>query len=107
LFPAAPHSNPELLEGFKLAVQVQSQSVDEVAEISIAAIKSGSFLITTTPFVGPLLRIVSQGLTSDESFVKNVLEAIAYFPLRLLFFWSGKSLQKQLVAIYQKYRTLQ
>ncbi|KAH8972341.1 hypothetical protein BDL97_02G190000 [Sphagnum fallax] len=102
-----PHSNPELLEGFKLAVQVQSQSVDEVAEISIAGIKSGSFLITTTPFVGPLLRIVSQGLTSDESFVKNVLEAIAYFPLRLLFFWSGKSLQKQLVAIHQKYRTLQ
>ncbi|CAK9217115.1 unnamed protein product [Sphagnum troendelagicum] len=102
-----PNSNPELLEGFKLAVVVQSQSADEVAEISIAGIKSGSFLITTTPVVGPLLRIVSQGLTSDESFVKNVLEAIAYFPLRMLFFWSGKSLQKQLVAIHQKYRTLQ
>jgi hypothetical protein len=107
LFPAVPHSNPELLEGFNVAVQIQSQSVDEVAEISIAGIKSGSFLITTTPFVGPLLTILSRGFTSDESFVKNVLEAIACFPLRLLFSFSGNSLRKQLVAIHQKYRTLQ
>ncbi len=105
---AAVTTDPELVEGMKVASfynRKQAQSAEEVAEISIAGIKAGSFLITTTPYLGSLLSVLGRGLVPADSLVKNILEAIACVPLRMITFFSAGELKTKLVNIHQKHNS--
>ncbi|CAM6062362.1 unnamed protein product [Sphagnum tenellum] len=102
-------TDPEIVEGMKVANlynRKEAQSAEEVAEISIAGINyAGSFLITTTPYLGSLLSVLGRGVVPAGSLVKNILEAIAYVPLRMITFFSAGAFKTKLVNIHQKHNS--
>jgi hypothetical protein len=96
------------MEGMKVANlynRKKAQSAEEVAEISIAGINAGSFLITTTPYLGSLLSVLGRGVVPADSLVKNILEAIAYVPLRMITFFSAGAFKTKLVNVHQKHNS--
>lgn len=96
----------ELSEGILAASaydRKEAQTADEVAEITIAGIKQGTFLITTTPYVGPLATVVSRGIIPDDSLLGNCVEAVAFVVLRLMTFLTAASFKRRLVNIHRKY----
>lgn len=96
----------ELMKGMKLASfynRKQSQSTEVVADIAIAGIKKGTFLITTTPGLGPTLTVLTRGFAPSDSFLVNLVEAIFAGPLRFLTYLSHVSLNYQLKTIHRKH----
>jgi hypothetical protein len=96
----------ELSEGILAASaydRKEAQTADEVAEITIAGIKQGTFLITTTPYVGPMATVLSRGVIPEDSLLGNCLEAVAFVVLRLMTFLTAPSFKRRLVNIHRKY----
>jgi 3-dehydrosphinganine reductase len=103
--PHAVSTDPELVEGMRwtcLYDRRRAQSADEVAKTSIAGIKAGSFLITTTPYLGSLIAVLTRGFIPSESFATNFLEAIACFTFRLLTVLVTIGMKWQLIKIHRK-----
>ncbi|CAM6026085.1 unnamed protein product [Sphagnum balticum] len=98
-------TDPEIVEGMRwtcLYDRRRAESADEVAKTSIAGIKAGSFLITTTPYLGSLIAVLTRGFIPSESFATNFLEAIACFTFRLLTFLATIGMKWQLTKIHRK-----
>jgi 3-dehydrosphinganine reductase len=98
-------TDPELVEGMRwtcLYDRRRAESADEVAKTSIAGIKAGSFLITTTPYLGSLIAVLTRGFIPSESFVTNFLEAIACFTFRLVTSLVTIGMKWQLIKIHKK-----
>jgi 3-dehydrosphinganine reductase len=103
--PHAVSTDPELVEGMRwtcLYDRRRAESADEVAKTSIAGIKAGSFLITTTPYLGSLIAVLTRGFIPSESFATNFLEAIACFTFRMLTFGVSIGMKWQLIKIHRK-----
>jgi len=71
-------SNEEVTTGMQFASFFNrdiAQSPQTVARIILAGIKSGTFLITTTPGLGPICVTLTRGFAPAESFLRNLFEA--------------------------------
>jgi len=94
------------MKGMKVASfynRKQAQSTEFVADIAIAGIKKGTFLITTTPGLGPALVLLTRGFAPSDSFLVNLVEAIFAGPVRFLTYLSHVSLTYQLKSIHRKH----
>lgn len=80
-----------------------AQSPETVARMSIAAIKKGTFLITTTFGLGPILVTLTRGFAPSESFLRNLLEAICTGPLRVISYISQALIYWRLNRIHRKH----
>ena len=81
----------------------QAQSPDTVARIVIAGIKKGTFLITTTPGMGPFLVVLTRGFGSSDSFLRNLVEAICAGPVRIVSYFANAVVYQRLKKIHSKH----
>jgi len=81
----------------------QAQSPEAVAKIAIAGIKKGTFLITTTPGLGPTLVLLTRGFAPSDSFLVNLMEAILAGPLRFLTYLAQASVAQKLKSIHREH----
>jgi 3-dehydrosphinganine reductase len=85
----------------------QAQTPETVAGIALAGIKKGTFLITTTPGLGPTLAVLTRGFAPSDSFLVNLVEAIVIGPLRLITYLAQAGLAKELKSIHRKWHSPQ
>ncbi|KAG0624241.1 hypothetical protein M758_3G233100 [Ceratodon purpureus] len=96
----------ELTAGMRVASfynRKYAQSSEAVANISIAGIKKGTFLITTTLGLGPILVILTRGFAPSDSFTWNLFEAVCAGPLRIISYFSQAEIYWSLRRIYRKH----
>lgn len=96
----------ELTAGMRLVSfydRKQAQSPDLVAKIIIAGIKKGTFMITTTPGLGPILVVLTRGFAASDSFLVNMIEAICAGPLRIISYVARGYVTRRLKKIYRKH----
>lgn len=99
-------SEKELTAGMAVASfydRKLAQSPQSVANILIAGVKRGTFLITTTFGLGPILVTLTRGYAPSESFLWNLLEAMFAGPLRLTSYISQSLIYWNLRRIHRKY----
>jgi hypothetical protein len=60
---------------------------------TLTGIKQGTFLITTTPFVGLMATVLSRGIIPEDSLLGNFVEAVAFVVLRLMTFLTARVFQ--------------
>lgn len=81
----------------------QAQSPDTVAKFLIAGIKKGTFMITTTPGLGPILVVLTRGFGSSDSFLRNLVEAIFAGPMRFISYFTYADLNRKLKKIHRQH----
>lgn len=80
-----------------------AQSPETVAKIALSGIKRGTFLITTTFGLGPILVILTRGFAPSESFLLNLVEALLAGPARIISYFSQAKIYWSLRSIHRKY----
>lgn len=80
-----------------------AQSPDTVAKMSLAAIKRGTFMLTTTFGLGPILVLLTRGFAPSESFLWNLVEAICAGPMRIISYISMTLIHWNLKRIHRQY----
>jgi 3-dehydrosphinganine reductase len=96
----------ELTAGMRVASfynRKYAQSPESVANILISGIKKGSFLITTTFGLGPILVILTRGYAPSDSFLWNLVEAILAGPARIISYFSQAEIYWSLRKIHRKH----
>lgn len=104
--PLSVDNEEELTSGMGVASfynRKSAQSPETVAKIALSGIKRGTFLITTTFGLGPILVILTRGFAPSESFLLNLVEALLAGPARIISYFSQAKIYWSLRSIHRKY----